>query len=128
MHPQTRNDKQSWRSWQLAEFTQKIVRQRSEAKPANLYHNEDQQAFGGAMIVHSRSRAEFVGLRQNKGGQRQVVCETLADGRVVLNILNHPGSEPKIESALHEAIEAHNIMCGLMRALTDRGIKFDFAS
>lgn len=80
------------------------------------------------MIVHSRSRAEFVGLRQNKGGQRQVVCETLADGRVVLNILNHPGSEPKIESALHEAVEAHNIMCGLMRALTDRGIKFDFAS
>lgn len=79
------------------------------------------------MVIHSERHPEFLGLRLSKAGQKQVVCETVVSGRVVLNLMPSCSNEAAIEAAFKEAIKERSVMSGLLKALSSRGISFEFA-
>lgn len=80
------------------------------------------------MVVHSEKRPEFVGLRLSKTGQKQVVCETVVAGRVILNLSSSCSNDATLEAAFKEAIKERSVVSGLLRALSTRGINYEFAA
>ena len=79
------------------------------------------------MVYHSKSGADFVGLRILVGGRKQVVCENERGKRVLLDICDPAASDAHINDALREGINACNVLGGVVSALRSRNIAVEFA-
>jgi len=80
------------------------------------------------MSYHAKNGCEFVGLRRNLSGRKQVIYDAETGERVVLNIQNHLVSESDIDAALQEGIAGRNVLGSIIAALKSRDIDVDFAS
>ncbi len=65
-------------------------------------------------------------MRFSLNGNCQVVYDTLAGKRVLLNIKDPKDNLVGIDEALREGVVARNVLAGVMNALTRRDICFDY--
>ncbi len=78
------------------------------------------------MAYHSINGRDFVGLRLDVCGNRQVVYDALLGKRVLLNIKDSTAPLSVIDDALREGVAARNVLSGVLKALNSRNIDFDY--
>ncbi len=77
------------------------------------------------MAYHAKNSLNFVGLRTDTGGRRQIVCVANNGQRVLLDICDPTTPDAIIDEALEEGVNARNVVSGVMCALKARNIPVD---
>lgn len=77
---------------------------------------------------HSANGQEFVGLRTNRSGQRQVVYDHFLGRRVIIDINDDTACIAMIREALLEGIKSHNVWTGTICALQSRNILYAYTA
>ena len=77
------------------------------------------------MFYHSENGREFVGLRAQRNGRRQVVYDAITGERILVTIKDVRISTKAIDAALREGISANKVLEGVLTALKKRNIRFE---
>lgn len=78
------------------------------------------------MAYHSKNGQEFVGLRSQLNGCRQIVYDNHPGPRVVFAIKDPKANLQDIDDALREGVRARNVLSGVLTALKNRDISFEY--
>ena len=78
------------------------------------------------MAYHSKNGQQFVGLRSQLNGCRQIVYDNQPGPRVVLAIKDPKVNLQDIDDALREGVRARNVLSGVLTALKNRDIIFEY--
>jgi hypothetical protein len=78
------------------------------------------------MAYHSENGREFLGLRSLMNGCHQIVYDNQPGGRIVLAIKDPKVNLQDINDALQEGLRARNVLSGVLTALKNRDIGFEY--
>ena len=77
------------------------------------------------MAYHDSKGQEFLGLRTNPRGKREIIYDSTVYGRTVIRLVDQTIDLRLVDEALAEGIVQSKVFCGLLLSLQSRQIGFE---